>query len=148
MTQAKRADVSTMQKRKILITCAKHIPPFLMQELLALGFPVLSEAVAGIETEGTLDDTQRLNLFLRTAHRVLFVVREFAAVDADALYRELARIAWEDHIAADGYLCVTSSVETSSIRDPRFASLRCKDAIVDRVKEKRGRRPDSGPERD
>jgi len=61
-----------MQKSKILITCARGIPPFLKDELLALGFPVLSEAVAGVETEGTLDDAQKLNLFLRTAHRVLF----------------------------------------------------------------------------
>jgi putative N6-adenine-specific DNA methylase len=79
---------------------------------------------------------------------VLFVLKEFTARDADALYREVARIAWEELIPADGYLCVTSSVETPSIRDARFASLRCKDAIVDRIKERRGRRPDSGPERE
>ena len=137
-----------MQKSNILITCPKGIPPFLKQELLSLNFPVLSEAVAGVETEGTLDDTQRLNLGLRTGHRVLFVLKEFSANDADSLYRELARLPWEDHIAADGYLCVTSSVETPSIRDTRFASLKCKDAIVDRIKDKRGVRPDSGPERD
>lgn len=136
-----------MQKSKILITCPKGIPPFLKQELLALNFPVLSEAVAGVETQGTLDDTQRLNLHLRTAHRVLFVLKEFSANDADSLYRELARIAWEDLIMPDGYLCVTSSVETPSIRDTRFASLKCKDAIVDRIKDKRGTRPDSGPDR-
>ena len=136
-----------MRKSKILITCAKGIPPFLKQELLALGFPVLSESVAGVDTEGTLDDTQQLNLHLRTAHRVLFVLREFAANDADGLYREVSRMPWETLVPADGYLCVTSSVETPSIRDPRFASLRCKDAIVDRIKEKQGRRPDSGPER-
>jgi len=136
-----------MQKSKILITCPKGIPPFLKQELLALNFPVLSEAVAGVETEGTLDDAQRLNLHLRTAHRVLCVLKEFSANDADTLYRELSRIAWEELIASDGYLCVTSSVETASIRDTRFASLKCKDAIVDRIKDKRGTRPDSGPER-
>jgi len=136
-----------MQKSKILITCARGIPPFLKDELLALGFPVLSEAVAGVETEGTLDDAQKLNLFLRTAHRVLLVLKEFEANDADALYRELSSIAWEELIPADGYVCVTSSVETPAIRDTRFASLRCKDAVVDRIKEKRGTRPDSGPER-
>ncbi len=137
-----------MKKSKILITCAKGIPSILSQELLGLGFPVLSEAVAGIETEGTLDDTQQLNLHLRTAHRVLLVLAEFSAKNADSLYRELSLIPWEELIPADGYLCVTSSVETPAIRDPRFASLKCKDAIVDRIKEKRGRRPDSGPERD
>lgn len=137
-----------MQTSTILITCARGITPILKRELLDLGFPVLSEAVAGIESEGTLDDTQRLNLHLRTAHRVLFTLKEFTAKDADALYRELSGMAWEELIPADGYVCVTSSVETASIRDPRFASLRCKDAIVDRIRKRTGKRPDAGPERD
>lgn len=135
-------------KNKILVTCPKGIPPFLKQELINLDFPILSEAVAGVETEGSFDDTLRLNLFLRTAHRVLFVLKEFGANDADALYGELSEIPWEDYIAEDGYVCVTSSVATPAIRDTRYASLKCKDAIVDRIKEKRGARPDSGPERD
>jgi len=137
-----------MLKSKILITCPKGMPPFLKQELLALNFPVLSEHIAGVETEGSFDDTLRLNLHIRTGHRVLFVVKEFKAAHADELYRELSGIAWEQHIPEDGYLCITSSVDNPSIKDTRFASLKCKDAIVDRIKEKSGTRPDSGPERD
>ena len=137
-----------MQKSKILITCAKGIPPFLKQELYALSFPLSSELVAGVETEGAFEDTLLLNLFLRTGHRVLFPVAEFTANNADGLYRELLAVAWEEYVPEDGYLCVTSSVDNPSIRDTRFASLKCKDAIVDRIKEKRGTRPDSGPERD
>ncbi|HWR57731.1 MAG TPA: hypothetical protein VN328_02480 [Thermodesulfovibrionales bacterium] len=137
-----------MMKSSILITCAKGITPYLKDELLALGFPVLSETVAGVATEGTVDDTMRLNLLLRTGHRVLFLIREFAAQDADTLYREVAEIPWEKYIAEDGYFCVTSSVDNPSIRDSRYANVKCKDAIVDRIKEKRGRRPDSGPDQD
>ena len=124
------------------------MPPYLKEELITLGFPVLSEVTAGVVTEGTLEDTMRLNLFLRTAHRVLFQLREFTAQNSDELYREVFALAWEDRIDEHGYLCVTSSVENETIRDPRFASLKCKDAIVDRIKEARGSRPDSGPERD
>ncbi len=137
-----------MKKNKILITCAKGIPPYLMAELLALGFPVLDELIAGIATEGTIDDTIRLNLMLRTAHRVLFLIREFVAPDPDALYRAVSEIAWEEYIAPDGYVCVTSSVDNPTIRDSRFANVKCKDAIVDRIKEKCGQRPDSGPDQD
>lgn len=137
-----------MLKSRILITCPKGIPPILKQELLAMDFPVLSENIAGVETGGTLDDTLRLNLFIRTGHRVLFLLKEFAARNADELYHALHDIAWEEYIPEDGYLCVTSSVENSTIKDSRFASLKCKDAIVDRIKEKFGKRPDSGPERD
>ena len=137
-----------MAKSRILITCAKGIAPFLKEELLSLGFPVLSETIAGIATEGTIDDTLCLNLLLRTGHRVLFLLEEFTARDADALYRALSEIAWEEYIAEDGYVCVTSSVESPSIRDSRYVNVRCKDAIVDRIKENRGRRPDSGPNQD
>jgi putative N6-adenine-specific DNA methylase len=136
-----------MLKSKILITCPKGIPPFLKQELIDEKFPVLSENIAGVETEGSIADAMRLNLSVRTGHRVLFVLREFPARDADELYHAVHDIAWEQYIPEDGYLCITSSVENPTIKDSRFASLKCKDAIVDRVKEKCGRRPDSGPER-
>jgi len=137
-----------MIKSRILITCAKGIAPYLREELLQMGFPVLSETVAGVATEGTLEDTCRLNLFLRTGHRVLFLIREFTAEDAELLYEELSKIAWEEYIAEDGYVCVTSSVDNPNIRDSRYANVRCKDAIVDRIREKCRQRPDSGPQLD
>jgi putative N6-adenine-specific DNA methylase len=137
-----------MTKSKILITCARGIPPFLRAEVMSLGLPVLSEHLSGVETEGTLSDALRLNLFIRTGHRVLLTVQEFTAENADALYRALMAVAWEDLIPANGYVCVTSSVENETIRDTRFASLKCKDAVVDRIKARTGSRPDSGPERD
>jgi 23S rRNA G2445 N2-methylase RlmL len=137
-----------MKKNRILITCAKGITPFLKDELLHLGFPAVSKTIAGVATEGTIDDTLRLNLLLRTAHRVLFLIRDFAARDADELYRAMSEIAWEDYISEDGYVCVTSSVDNPGIRDTRYANVKCKDAIVDRIREKRGKRPDSGPDQD
>jgi putative N6-adenine-specific DNA methylase len=137
-----------MEKSKILITCAKGITPFLKEELLRLGFPVLSETIAGIATRGTIDDTLRLNLLLRTGHRVLFLLKEFPASDVDALYQTVVEIEWEEYIPEDGYVCVTSSVDNPNIRDSRYANVKCKDAIVDRIKEKCGRRPDSGPYQD
>lgn len=137
-----------MQKSKIHITCAKSIPPFLKQELAALNYPVLAEGIAGIETEGSLADAMRMNLSLRTAHRVLYVLQQFPARDPEALYRKVRELHWEAIIPPDGYLCMTASVEMPGIRDSRYASLKCKDAIVDRIKDRTGRRPDSGPERD
>jgi 23S rRNA G2445 N2-methylase RlmL len=137
-----------MKKNRILLTCAKGITPFLREELLQLGFPVLSETIAGVATEGTMDDTLRLNLYLRTAHRVLFLIEEFTVHNADDLYHAVSEIAWEEYIAEDGYLCVTSSVHNENIRDSRYANVKCKDAVVDRIRAQCGRRPDSGPEQD
>jgi putative N6-adenine-specific DNA methylase len=137
-----------VQKNKIIITCAKGIPPFLKEEVVSLGLPILSEDMADVETEGKMEDAIKLNLFLRTGQRVLFLLEEFDAKSPDELYNKMSRIKWEDIIPEEGYLCVTSSVETPSIKDSRFANLRCKDAIVDRMNVKFGRRPASGPSRD
>jgi putative N6-adenine-specific DNA methylase len=135
-------------KSRILITCSKGITPFLAAEVLQSGFPILSQSIAGIATEGTIADTYSLNLLLRTAHRILFLLREFPAHHADDLYRSVYEIPWERFISPDEYVCVTSSVDNPSIRDSRFANVKCKDAIVDRIREMAGRRPDSGPDRD
>lgn len=148
MSHQIKSENNGMGKDKILITCAKGITPFLRKELLLLGFPVKSETVAGIETEGTMDDTLRLNLLLRTGHRVLFLLKAFSAKDADDLYRAVSDIAWEEYIAGDGYVCVTSSVDNPTIRTSLFANVKCKDAIVDRIRERCGQRPDSGSDRD
>jgi len=55
------------EKRRILITCARGAPGVLSGELQALRFPVLSMLETALETEGTLADTVRLNLTLRTS---------------------------------------------------------------------------------
>jgi putative N6-adenine-specific DNA methylase len=136
------------KKSRIVITCAKGIPPFLKEEVYSLGFPVLSEGVASIETEGSLEDSMKLNLFIRTGHRILFLLERFKARDPDDLYEKVHAIGWEEVIPEDGYLCVTSTVSNPTIKDTRFANVKCKDAIADRMKRVYQRRPDSGPERD
>jgi len=136
-----------VSKSRIVITCAKGISSYLQEEILGLGFPILSEEISSIGTEGTLEDTLELNLLLRTGQRVLFLLKEFKARDPEELYKKVFGIPWEDYLSEDGYFCVTSSVDTETIRDSRFANLKCKDAIVDRFYERFRRRPDSGPER-
>jgi 23S rRNA G2445 N2-methylase RlmL len=136
------------RKSGIAITCAKGIPPILKQEIVSLGFPVLLEGTAEVETQGTMEDAQRLNLLIRTGQRILFLLESFGAKTPDDLYKRISRMSWEDYIPEEGYFSITSSVHNPTIKDSRFANVKCKDAVVDRIKEKRGRRPDTGPERD
>jgi putative N6-adenine-specific DNA methylase len=136
---------------KILVTCPKKIAPWLLGEMRSLGFADLKEGEAYVETKGTLSDTMRLNLHLRTAHRVLFRLSWFSAKNPNDLYRGVRGIPWENILYERGehaYLCVTSTADTPAINDSRFVNQKTKDAIVDRIGERRGRRPDSGPARD
>ena len=139
------------KKNRILVTCPKGVAAYLKAEIEALGFPVLHEIDTAISTEGTLADTMLLNLHLRTAQRVLYQLQMFKVISPAALYERINAIAWETLLHDTGpnaYICVTSIVDNPLVTDSRFANLKAKDAIVDRIREKTGIRPDSGPIRD
>ena len=132
----------------ILITCPKTLSGFLKEEVIAQGFELTGHFPTGLSIRGSLLDCMRLNLTLATAHHVLLLVKDCACKTPDELYREVGTIDWENIIPANGYVCVTSIVHTPSITDTRYANLKCKDAIVDRLAQKNGKRCNSGSERD
>jgi putative N6-adenine-specific DNA methylase len=136
------------EKQAIIITCAPHNGPLVARELETLGFPVKGSSILEVSTEGTLEDCMYLNLHLRSANRVLYRIRGFRCINADQLYQQIKIINWEKYIPADSYFSVGSYVKNLTIRDTRFANLRVKDAIVDSLQQKYGRRPDSGPKQD
>lgn len=137
-----------MANSRIFVTCSRGVDAYLEQEIASLGFSVLAQTRTGVETEGSMKDAMDMNLHLRTGLRVLFRIAEFTALDPDALYRNINAIAWEEIIPIAGYFSITSTVETPSIDNSRYANQRCKDAIADRFMKKFGSRPNSGPERD
>lgn len=134
-----------------MVTCPKGVAPYLRTEITALGFPVQACLDTAIQTEGSLEDTMLLNLHLRTAQRVLYLLETFNADTPGVLYGRLNNFPWETLIAASGkaaYFCVTSIVDNPLITDTRFVNVKVKDAIVDRIRDKYGSRPDSGPDKD
>lgn len=131
---------------RIIITCHKWLSPALQREVTALGFPIVRAFPTGVELKGSLNDCIRLNLNLRCASQVMYSLRSFPCDHPDELYRELAGIAWETLIRPDGYFSVTSNVFHPTIQTNLFANLRVKDAIVDRMRNKTGKRPSTGSE--
>lgn len=131
---------------KIIITCNKRLSPYLQQEIRDLGFDIKRGFATGVELLATVNDCIRLNLNLRCASQILYSLKTFPAENPDDLYKALSAIAWEELIAFDGYVSVTSNVNNPTITTPLFANLKVKDAIADRIKDKKGLRPDSGPD--
>ncbi|WP_462219589.1 THUMP domain-containing class I SAM-dependent RNA methyltransferase [Ferruginibacter sp.] len=131
---------------RIIITCSNRLSPFLQMEVEALGFKPERIFKTGVELKGNLHDCIKLNLNLRCASQVLFSVKEFTAVNADALYKTLLDFEWENIIPAEGYFSITSNVDNETITNNLFANVKVKDAIVDRFRNKTGQRPNSGPE--
>jgi 23S rRNA G2445 N2-methylase RlmL len=133
------------KKAPITVTAPKGLPRCTAKEIRDLGYPIRSVSSSGVHTFGDIRDCMRMVLHLRTAHHVLYRLSRFTCRNADELYRAAGKLPWEEIIPADGYLSVVSHVVNPTIRDARYANVRCKDAIVDRIMARKGRRPDSGP---
>src|SRR5690606_21215426 len=131
---------------KVIITCNNRLAPYLQKEVQGLGFPIKRVFSTGVELDVSLNDCIKLNLNLRCASQILYSIKSFEAKNADDLYREVAAIAWEDLIDFNGYVSINSNVNNDSITTPLFANLKVKDAIADRIKARKGLRPNSGPD--
>jgi putative N6-adenine-specific DNA methylase len=134
--------------RKIIITHALFTGDQVGKELTDLGYKVINRDKLHVEMEGTLWEAIRLNLYLRSAHRVLFFLHQFEAKDLNDLYAEIKKISWEDFIPVNGYFSIHSFVRQKNIQDFRIVNLKMKDAIVDRFNVKYRKRPDSGNQND
>ena len=131
-------------KSKIVITCNKRLSQYLQQEVEALGYTITRSFSTGLELEGTINDCIPLNLNLRCASQVLYLIKSFEAENPARLYKEVLDIEWEKLLDFTGYFSVTSNVDNETITTPLFANLKVKDAIVDRIKEIKGIRPNTG----
>jgi putative N6-adenine-specific DNA methylase len=133
-------------KGTVTITCNKRLTPFLEQEVKDLGFTVEETFVTGVRLNASLNECIRLNLNLRCASQVLYSLKQFEALDADEIYSQLHTYPWETVLPENGYFSITSNVQNESINNSMFANLRVKDAVVDRMRAKTGKRPSTGAE--
>ena len=130
----------------IIISCAKELSHWTDVEVRAMGYTPIEVTENTVVIRGAMRDVMRLNLWLRTAHRVLVPLLRMTCRNIKDLYEGVLSIDWENLLDADGYFSVSSVVHNMTIRDTRLPSLYAKDAIADRMRERCQRRPDSGGE--
>ena len=130
----------------IIISCAKELSRWTEKEVVDLGYRPIEVTENTVVVRGEMRDVMKLNLSLRTAHRVLVPLLRTTCRNIRDLYQAALSIDWKNLIEADGYFSVSSIVHNYTIRDTRLPSLYTKDAIADRMREKCQRRPDSGGE--
>ena len=139
--------INTEKHNPVLITCARTLTPFLTEEIRSLEMEIMYEHDTGIVLDATWDDCMFLNLKLRTAFNVLYLLEKFSTSSIDQLYRQLYDMQWEDLIPNSEYICIVSSANHPDIKNTMFFNQKIKDAIVDRIRDKTGKRPSAGPER-
>ncbi len=110
-------------------------------ELVQLG---ITDAVAG--KGGVTFNTDRsglyqANLWLRTASRVLVQLTRFPCSSPPELYAGVFALPWHELITPAMTLAVDCSLRDSALTHSGFVALKTKDAVVDRIREACGSRP-------
>lgn len=121
--------------------CPRGLEPLLADELRALGAAAIGAEGGGVGFGGHLETAYAANLSSRIASRVLWQVAQGEYRDERDLYAHAHDLPWERHFAPTQTLRVDVSATRSPVKSLDFATLRIKDAIVDRMRERTGARP-------
>jgi 23S rRNA (guanine2445-N2)-methyltransferase / 23S rRNA (guanine2069-N7)-methyltransferase len=137
------ATAGTALSHRFFAACPRNVADLLAAELRQSGLEVEREHPAGVSFLGPLASAYTACLRSRTASRVLLTLADLDAADPDLMYRGLLELPWENHVSAAGTFAVDVVGESPRwLRHTQFAALRAKDAIVDRMREHAGARPD------
>jgi putative N6-adenine-specific DNA methylase len=121
--------------------CPRGIEPVLERELAALGAGNLKPGAGGVQFSGTLATAYAANLQSRVASRILWLVAGGSYRNEADLYALARDIPWEREFRTDQRLRVDVTATHSPLQSLQFATLKVKDAIVDRARERTGERP-------
>ncbi|MDO4683750.1 MAG: THUMP domain-containing protein [Lautropia sp.] len=121
--------------------CPRGLESVLADELKALGARDVAVTHGGVACRGPLLLAYRINLEARLPSRVMLRLIEAPCPHEHALYRLCHEIRWEDWFSAQHTLRVDVVAIRSPLKSLNFATLRIKDAIVDRFRARGGVRP-------
>jgi 23S rRNA (guanine2445-N2)-methyltransferase / 23S rRNA (guanine2069-N7)-methyltransferase len=133
--------------RRFVASAPRGLADLLARELIGFGAQDVRERSTGVSFTGTLEVAYRACLWSRTANRVFLELGESEVTSADDLYAAARSIDWEQHIARGATLACDFSGRHPAITHTHFGALRVKDAIVDRLRDTAGYRPDIATDR-
>ena len=114
----------------------------LKAELEAMGGSGVQPLTRAVIFRGNTEMLYRANLWCRTALKVLVPIMRFSAYNDRELYDFCFRIDWQRYMAVSDTFAIDCVASGPIFTHSKYAALKCKDAIADYFRQKRGRRPD------
>lgn len=103
--------------------------------------PTPTSPTGGIGLAAPISGAMALNLHSRIASRVLLQLAQAPYRQEEDLYKLASGLAWEDWFTSQQTLRVDVTAHRSPLKSLNFATLKIKDAIVDRLRDVTGDRP-------
>lgn len=113
----------------------------LEKELLKIGAVDVVKLIRAVKFKGDLSLLYKANLALRTSFRILKPLFEFRAQTAEHLYKRTKEFDWNNLISPNDTIAVDGVVSSEFFKHSKYAALKVKDAIVDQIREEKGKRP-------
>lgn len=126
--------------------CPRGLEAALAAELgeIASQSPTLTvhnQVPGGVHCSGQLSDAMRINLHSRIASRVLLRIGHTGYTNENDIYDLALASAWEDWFSIDHTIRVDVTAIKSPLKSLEFITLKIKDAICDRFRDREGKRP-------
>ena len=130
-----------MKNQHYTATTMAGLEEVLAQELIEIGADEVQIARRSVYFSGDEKLLYKANYCLRTALRILVPIDSYKIHSADDLYQRAKNFKWEELFGCEQTFAIQSTVFTDLFNNSMFASLKLKDAIVDRFRYKFGNRP-------
>ncbi len=126
----------------LFATAARGTEELLAEELAELGAVRVRADRGGVRFLANLHEALRIALWSRIAMRLLWPLAEAEAQGAEGLYDAARAVPWEEHVDPGATFAVEATLRDSEHTHSGFVALKIKDALVDRIRDRRGQRPD------
>ncbi|MCK8502505.1 MULTISPECIES: THUMP domain-containing class I SAM-dependent RNA methyltransferase [Myxococcus] len=126
----------------LFATTTRGTEDLLADELKELGARRIRQDRGGVRFMASLDEALKVCLWSRIAMRVLYPLGAFEARGAQGLYDAARGVPWEEHLTPTTTFAVDATLKDSEHSHSGFVALKVKDAIVDRMRDVVGTRPD------
>ncbi|WP_041494810.1 THUMP domain-containing class I SAM-dependent RNA methyltransferase [Nonlabens marinus] len=130
------------QNFKMIAKTLFGLEEVLEQELKNLGAMDVEKGVRMVSFKGDQGFMYKANMMLRTAIRILKPIHSFRARNEVDLYDGIYQMDWSKYLTPHDTLAVNATVSSQYFNHSQYIALKTKDAIVDQLREKYGRRPD------
>ena len=139
-----------MNSLQLFVPCAAGVESFLAYEVAQItGLPAsdIQTLRGGVQLQASWRAAMQLNLHSRLGMRVLIQLAHQPYASEDDIYQAANAVAWEMWFMAKQSFRVEITAQHSPLKSLNFATLRVKDAIADRFRDKSGVRPDVDTQR-
>jgi putative N6-adenine-specific DNA methylase len=126
---------------KFFASCPRGLEAVLADELAELGAGAIEPAQGGAHFTGNLAICYAANLHSRIASRILWQLVHGPYRNEDEVYRAASALPWETWFSPQQTIRVNVTGSNCPLKSLDFITLRIKDAVCDRFRDKAGSRP-------